>query len=36
MTLSPTASLADYAIDFMNTTGTTTLSLTSDNAARPR
>ena len=33
MTLSPTASLADYAIDFIDTTGTTTLSLTSDNAS---
>ena len=33
MTLNPTASLADYAIDFIDTTGTTTLSLTSDNAS---
>ena len=33
MTLSPTASLADYAIDFIDVTGTTTLSLTSDNAS---
>ena len=34
MTLSPTStSLADYAIDFIDTTGTTTLSLTSDNAS---
>ena len=33
MTLSPNASLADYAIDFIDTTGTTTLSLTSDNAS---
>ena len=33
MTLSPTASLTDYAIDFIDVTGTTTLSLTSDNAS---
>ena len=33
MTLSPTASLADYAIDFIDMNGTTTLSLTSDNAS---
>ena len=34
MTLSPTStSLADYAIDFIDTTGTTTLSLTSGNAS---
>ena len=33
MTLSPTASLADYAIDFIDVTGITTLSLTSDNAS---
>ena len=33
MSLSPTASLADYAIDFIDVTGTTTLSLTSDNAS---
>ena len=33
MTLSPTASLADYAIDFIDVNGTTTLSLTSDNAS---
>ena len=33
MTLSPAASLADYAIDFIDITGTTTLSLTSDNAS---
>ena len=33
MTLSPTASLADYAIDFIDVTGTTTLSLSSDNAS---
>ena len=34
MALSPTStSLADYAIDFIDTTGTTTLSLTSDNAS---
>ena len=34
MTLSPTStSLADYAIDFIDTTGTTTLSLSSDNAS---
>ena len=33
MTLNPTASLADYAIDFIDVTGTTTLSLTSDNAS---
>ena len=33
MTLSPTASLADYAVDFIDTTGTTTLSLTSENAS---
>ena len=33
MTLSPTASLADYAIDFIDVTGATTLSLTSDNAS---
>ena len=31
--LSPTASLADYAIDFIDVNGTTTLSLTSDNAS---
>ena len=33
MTLSPTTSLADYAIDFIDVTGTTTLSLTSGNAS---
>ena len=34
MALSPTStSLTDYAIDFIDTTGTTTLSLTSDNAS---
>ena len=33
MGLSPTTTLADYAIDFIDTTGTTTLSLTSDNAS---
>ena len=33
MTLSPTASVADYAIDFIDINGTTTLSLTSDNAS---
>ena len=33
MTLSPTASLADYAIDFIDVNGTTTLSLTSANAS---
>ena len=33
MTLNPTASLADYAIDFIDVNGTTTLSLTSDNAS---
>ncbi len=33
MTLSPTASLADYAIDFIDVNGTTTLSLTSDNSS---
>ena len=33
MALSPTTTLADYAIDFIDTTGTTTLSLTSDNAS---
>ena len=33
MTLNPTASLADYAIDFIDVTGTTTLSLTPDNAS---
>ena len=33
MTLNPTASLADYAIDFIDINGTTTLSLTSDNAS---
>ena len=33
MTLSPTASLDDYAIDFIDITGTTTLSLTSRNAS---
>ena len=34
MALSPTStSLADYAIDFIDTTGTTTLSLSSDNAS---
>ena len=34
MALSPTStSLADYAIDFIDTTGATTLSLTSDNAS---
>ena len=33
MTLSPTASLADYAIDFIDVNGTTTLSLTPDNAS---
>ena len=34
MALSPTStSLADYAIDLIDTTGTTTLSLTSDNAS---
>ena len=33
MSVSPTASLADYAIDFIDTTGTTTLSLTSGNAS---
>ena len=33
MTLNPTASLADYAIDFIDVTGTTTVSLTSDNAS---
>ena len=33
MTLSPTTSLADYAIDFIDVNGTTTLSLTSDNAS---
>ncbi len=33
MTLNPTASLADYAVDFIDVTGTTTLSLTSDNAS---
>ena len=33
MTLNPTASLADYAIDFIDANGTTTLSLTSDNAS---
>ena len=32
MTLNPTASLADYAIDFIDVNGTTTLSLTSDYA----
>ena len=31
--LSPTASLADYNLDFIDVTGTTTLSLTSDNAS---
>ena len=36
MTLNPTASLADYAVDFIDTTGTTTLSLTSDNASTTR
>ena len=33
MALTPTTTLADYAIDFIDTTGTTTLSLTSDNAS---
>ena len=33
MTLSPTASLADYAVDVIDVNGTTTLSLTSDNAS---
>ena len=33
MTLNPTASLADYAIDFIDVTGTTTLSLTPENAS---
>ena len=33
MTLNPTASLADYAIDFIDANGTTTLSLTSGNAS---
>ena len=33
MTLNPTASLADYAIDFIDVTGATTLSLTSENAS---
>ena len=33
MALSPTTTLADYAIDFIDATGTTTLSLTSDNAS---
>ena len=33
MALSPTTTLADYAIDFIDTTGTTTLSLSSDNAS---
>ena len=33
MTLNPTASLANYAIDFIDVTGTTTLSLSSDNAS---
>ena len=33
MTLNPTASLANYAIDFIDVNGTTTLSLTSDNAS---
>ena len=33
MTLSPTASLADYAIDFIDVNGSTTLSLTSGNAS---
>ena len=33
MALSPTSTLADYTIDFIDTTGTTTLSLTSDNAS---
>ena len=31
--LNPTASMAGYALDFIDTTGTTTLSLTSDNAS---
>ena len=31
--LSPTASLADYNLDFIDVTGTTTLSLTSENAS---
>ena len=33
MTLNPTASLANYAIDFIDVNGTTTLSLSSDNAS---
>ena len=33
MTLNPTASLADYAIDFIDVTGATTLSLTPENAS---
>ena len=33
MALTPTTTLADYAIDFIDMTGTTTLSLTSDNAS---
>ena len=33
MALTPTTTLADYAIDFIDTTGTTTLSLSSDNAS---
>ena len=33
MTLNPTTSLADYAIDFIDVNGSTTLSLTSDNAS---
>ena len=33
MALSPTTTLADYAIDFIDATGTTTLSLSSDNAS---
>ena len=33
ITLSPTASLADYAIDFIDITGATTLSLSSENAS---
>ena len=33
MGLSPTTTLADYAIDFIDATGTTTLSLSSDNAS---
>ena len=33
MELSPTASLADYTLDFIDVTGTTTLSLSSENAS---